>query len=132
MKIAVGTDDKATIRSGHFGKSKYYRIFSVENGEIISEEIRENPFAAQDDSEHHHGRGQNIIRLLKDCNVFMAKSMGMHSVPGLVQKNIQPVIARSSDIRSTVEKYISGDLEEFRCFEAQTKKFVPCGGRKSR
>ncbi|HDZ23578.1 MAG TPA: hypothetical protein ENH70_03450 [Desulfobacteraceae bacterium] len=58
MKIAIGTDDKKTIRKGHFGESAYFAIVEVVNGEIKSKEIRENPRAG---GEGPHGESAKSL-----------------------------------------------------------------------
>ena len=37
MKIAIGTDDKKTIRKGHFGESRYYLVTEILNAQIVGE-----------------------------------------------------------------------------------------------
>ena len=44
MKIAIGTDDKKTIRKGHFGESRYYLVIEIINAQIVGKELRENPY----------------------------------------------------------------------------------------
>jgi len=61
MKIAVGTDDKITIRRAHFGESKYYMIYEILNGQVRSKEFRENPNMSQD--KHVHGQAKKVTNL---------------------------------------------------------------------
>ena len=37
MKLAVATNDKKTICKDHFEVSRYYVVFEILNGEIISD-----------------------------------------------------------------------------------------------
>ncbi len=76
MKIAVGTDDGKTIRKGHFGSSRYYRIVEILNGEIASKELRRNSYVEAENATRHHGQARQILDLLKDCGLFIASSMG--------------------------------------------------------
>ena len=50
MKIAVITDDGKTI-SQHFGRAPYYLVLTIEEGKIVSREMRDkmghNQFSAQ-------------------------------------------------------------------------------------
>ena len=78
MKLAIGTDDKNSIREGHFGESQFYLIYEIRNGEIFSQELRENPFSI--DKNHLHSQAKNIIDLLNDCQIFIGKSMGKKSL----------------------------------------------------
>ena len=129
MKIAVGTDDLSTIRSGHFGESRYYIVFVLENGQIKSQEIKKNPFILKEASEHAHGQAKNIMKLLNDCDVFLARSMGMHSIPKLIQKGKKPVITKINSIDEAIGKLITGQYNDFKCFELETMKFISCDGR---
>ncbi|MHB2148520.1 NifB/NifX family molybdenum-iron cluster-binding protein [Calditrichota bacterium LG25] len=126
MRIAIGTDDLQTIRSGHFGESKYYKIFTVEDGKIVQEEIRENPYVKNED--HEHGQAKNIMQLLKDCDVFLARSMGMHSIPRLVEKGKKPMITRINSIDEAIGRLIGEPYDDFKCFNTQSMKFMPCAG----
>ena len=40
MKVAIVTTDGKTV-SLHFGRSPYYKIFTIENGRVVQEEMRE-------------------------------------------------------------------------------------------
>lgn len=127
MKIAVGTDDLKTIRSGHFGESKYYRIFTIENNQITNEEVRENPYLEKND--HEHGQAKNIMQLLKDCDVFLARSMGMHSMPKLVSKGKKPLITKNQNIDEVIQLLLNQEYHQFKSFDKETGKLVPFDGR---
>ena len=130
MKIAVGSDDLQTIRSGHFGESKYYKVFEVENGKIVGTKVIENPFLKEDNAQQHaHGEAKNIMRLLSDCRIFLAKSMGMHSIPKLVQRGVKPVISQESSIEKAINALIEGNSSLFRCFNPAKGKFETCTER---
>ena len=126
MKIAIATDDLKTIRSGHFGESKYYRIFTIENDRIVHEEVRENPYVKNDD--HEHGQAKNIMQLLKDCDLFLARGMGMHSIPKLLRKGKKPVITKTNDISEALGNLLNKQFAEFKCIDENTMKFIPCHG----
>ncbi len=130
MKIAIGSDDLKTIRRGHFGESKYFMVFDIRNGKRVAEEVRENPFLVKSDADgHHHGEAKNIMKFLNDCHIFIARSMGMHSIPKLVQKGVQPLITKIRDIEQVLETFIAGNTEAFLCFNPQTNKFEICKER---
>ncbi len=128
MKIAVGTDDLENIRSGHFGESRFYKIFTIENGQILRTEVRENPYVLNAEKEHEHGQAKNIMQLLKDCDVFLARSMGLHSIPRLIEKGKKPLITKISRIDAAIGQILSGDWSQFKCFDVQKAKFVTCQG----
>lgn len=64
MKIAVITDDGKTI-SAHFGRARHFMVYTVEEGEILSRDVRDkkghHDFGEHGhDGEHeHHGHGRH-------------------------------------------------------------------------
>ncbi|RLD14680.1 hypothetical protein DRI50_05045 [candidate division KSB1 bacterium] len=130
MKIAIGTDDLKTIRSRHFGESKYFKIFDVRDVKVVETKVIENVYLSQDDgTSHHHGNAKEIMQLLSDCQIFIARSMGMHSIPKLVQKGVQPLITKMTDIEQALAAFLDGAIDSFLCFNPQKKKFEPCKER---
>jgi len=127
MKIAVGTDDKKTIRRHHFGESQCYLIYEIVNGEIYSEELRENPFAMG--KHHEHGQTGNILDLLYDCQIFMGKSMGGKSLIKIVDKNIDAIITTIDDAAEAVNAYLNSKDEYFKYYNGATGKFCECSER---
>jgi len=127
MKIAVGTDDKKTIRRGHFGESQYFLIYEILSGEICGEELRENPFALG--KQHEHGQAKNIMDLLHDCQLFMGRSMGAKSLPKIVGKNVDAIITTMDDIKEAVNAYLNSKDEYFKYYNAKTGKFCECSQR---
>ena len=75
MRIAVATDDGATVRRGHFGDALRYAIY--EDGRLL--ELRENPYTDEklDITEHNDPRKAALIgQLLADCQVLVGSSHG--------------------------------------------------------
>jgi predicted Fe-Mo cluster-binding NifX family protein len=124
MKIAIATDDKKTIRRGHFGESRYYIIYEIMNGEIYAEELRENPYLIG--KQHQHGKAEDIIDLLHDCQLFMGKSMGARSLPKIAKKNIDTIITTLDDIKTTVIAYLNSKNQYFKYYNANAGKFCEC------
>ncbi len=127
MKIAVGTDDKKTIRHGHFGESQYYLIYEILNGEIFSNQIRENPYTAN--KSHEHGQATKIVELLHDCQIFMGRSMGARSLRQIAEKNIEVIITTINDADEAVNFYLDSKDEYFRYYNLEKKKFCECSSR---
>lgn len=126
MKIAVGSDDKKTIRKGHFGESSFYLVFEVLNGEIKTEELRENP---RDMEQNHHGKATDILELLSDCGIFMGRSMGKKSMKKIAEKNIDCIITTTEDINEAVAKFLEGEDEGYQFFDAASGGLLPCSVR---
>ncbi len=131
MKIAVATDDKKTIRKGHFGSSKYFLIFEILNGEIKSEELRENPYADEEHASHHRGKTEKIIELLSDCGLFMAASVGRKSGEIVSQHNIDLIITEKKDVEEAVTNYLDGEDEGYQYWNSELGGFAPCSSRMS-
>ncbi len=129
MKIAVGTDDKRTIRKGHFGESQYYWVIELLNGEIVSKECRQNPNIENKHGPHDHGQAQKIHALLSDCSLFMAKSMGKISMVKLAERQIDCIITIYDHIDLAVAEYLTGKKDAFRYYDARKGALIPCSQR---
>ena len=126
MKIAIGTDDGKTIRKGHFGSSRYYRIVEILNGEISGMELRSNSYVKAENAGGHHGQTGKIIDLLKDCSLFIAGSMGKKSSSEITARHVDCIITKFKTIDLAVSKYLQGENEGFKVYDADSEKFIPC------
>lgn len=127
MKIAVGTDDKKTIRRAHFGESKYYAICEILNGEIHSQEFRENPHVCT--GKHEHGQAKKIMDLLHDSQLIIGRSMGAKSLKQIAEKNIEIIITKLENIEGVVNSYLTSKNEYFKYYDVDTCKFRDCTDR---
>lgn len=127
MKIAVVTDDQTTI-SRHFGRAQFYLVFTVENGQIVLQDLRSKlgheQFQHEEhhhDEEHHHAHGHGygqhsqdkhsrMMANLGDCQVLLAGGMGMGARDSLQRMGITPVLTDLADIQTAVQAYIDGRL----------------------
>ena len=130
MKIAIGTDDKKTIRKGHFGESRYYLVIEILNAQIVSEESRENPYLESGKAKKSHGQPNEIVSLLYDCSLFMARSMGKKSLTEISSRKIDCIFTNIDDIDRAVSLYLDGKLEGFKYYDPDEKKFILCSQRK--
>ena len=127
MKIAIGTDDKITIRRAHFGESKYYLICEILNGEIVSKTIRENPHVCT--GEHAHGQANKIMDLLPDCQLIIGRSMGAKSLEQIAEKKIEVIITKLENIEEAISLYLNSKDEHFKYYNDETGKFCNCADR---
>jgi predicted Fe-Mo cluster-binding NifX family protein len=130
MKIAVGTDDNRTIRKGHFGESHYFRVIEMLNGEIVSQEVRQNPTLESDANRHTHGQAERILELLEDCSLFMARSMGKRSMAKLADQDIDCIISEYDHIDLAVAEYIFGKEDAFQYYDVRKGGLIPCSKRR--
>ncbi len=127
MKIAIGSDDKKTIRRAHFGESKYFMIFEILNGEIHAQEVRTNAHACE--GKHVHGQAGKIIDLLSDCQIFMGRSMGARSLKQIAARNIDVLITSIKNVNEAMTAYLDSKDEYFKYYNAELEKFCECSTR---
>ena len=130
MKIAIGTDDKKTIRKGHFGESRYYLVIEILNAQIVGEESRENPYLEPGKAKKSHGQPEEIVSLLHDCSLFMARSMGKKSLAEISSRKIDCIFTNIENIGQAVSLYLDGKLEDFKYYDPDEKNFILCSQRK--
>jgi predicted Fe-Mo cluster-binding NifX family protein len=130
MKIAIGTDDKKTIRKGHFGESRLYLVIEILNAQIVGKELRENPYLESGKAKKNHGQPEEIVSLLHDCSLFMARSMGKKSLTEISSRKIDCIFTNIDDIDRAVSLYLDGKLEGFKYYDPDEKDFILCSQRK--
>jgi predicted Fe-Mo cluster-binding NifX family protein len=128
MKIAVITDDGKTI-SQHFGRAPYYLVFTIEDGAIVTKELRDkvgHRQFAQEDHEHEsendprgHGFGAHsemkharMIESIQDCGAIIVRGMGRGAYLAMEQANIRPFVTDLADAEQAVRAYMGGTLED--------------------
>lgn len=123
MKIAVVTDDSKTI-SAHFGRAQFYEVISISDSQIVARETRpkaNHKHFAQEHHEHSHGqehgtdpvsqhRHNAMIGAIHDCQVLLARGMGMGAHQSLAASGIRPIITDIVSINEALRKFISGEL----------------------
>ena len=127
MKIAIATDDKITIRKGHFGESRYYLIYEILNGQIFSEELRPNPDVLEE--KHQHGNTERIMELLNDCQIFMAQTMGRKAIKKLAENNIEVIISSVKEAEKAVQFYLDGKDDLFKYYDKEAEALLSCANR---
>jgi predicted Fe-Mo cluster-binding NifX family protein len=127
MKIAAITDDGTTI-SAHFGRARYYKVYTVEDGKIIEHETRDkaghHDFAHEEDHEHEgrhdprgHGFGAgaaqrhaSMIAAITDCEALLVRGMGQGAYIALQEAGIKPVVTEIAPIEEAVRAYLDGTI----------------------
>jgi predicted Fe-Mo cluster-binding NifX family protein len=118
MKIAVATIDGISL-SQHFGQSKGFVVFDVEDSTVRSREFRRN-----EETPHNQGicgsNGENpqgahsnagIFELLNGCSVVLCGGIGGGAVQAMQANEIKPVILpgeRSADDAMVI--FLNGNL----------------------
>lgn len=113
MKIAVVTDDGETITS-HFGMAGLYRVFTIENGKVVTDDTRSKPHHAvhPDHLDVAHAMQHNhddMLAPIRDCQVMLCGGMGSPAYQKAVNTGLE-VILTGGRISDAVQSYLSGTL----------------------
>ena len=131
MKIAAITDDGQTI-SAHFGRARHYLVFTVEDGEIVNQALRDKAGHHTFGGEHEHGdhhhhdhqeheqghgfgpgagrRHAEMLAAIQDCDLLLARGMGRGAQIALQEANIQTILTEIKSIEDAVQAYLKGEL----------------------
>jgi predicted Fe-Mo cluster-binding NifX family protein len=124
MKIAVITDDGQTI-SQHFGRAPYYLVATVENGQIMSRELRDKlghahfanqPHAEGQPGQPHgmdaasHNKHLQMAEVIADCEALLCRGMGMGAYQSMQVRGIRPVVTDIASIDEAVMAYVEGNI----------------------
>jgi predicted Fe-Mo cluster-binding NifX family protein len=122
MKIAAVTEDGVTI-SQHFGRAPYYVVLTVEDGQVMGREQREKVAHGRGAGGHVHVEGQahgfdaasqdthgRMAAPIADCQVLLARWMGMGAYESLQQAGIRPVITTIANIDEAALQAANGTI----------------------
>jgi hypothetical protein len=101
--IALGVDENGQMWEGHYGVSPRYDLYD-HDGNLV--ETRINPYRADGEKEKVHGNPAQIVELLPECNVFIARQMGKPEKAA--ELGIQPVITSETDPHAALAAYLEG------------------------
>jgi len=113
MKIAIASDDSETIAS-HFGRTRGFLIFEVENNHVKNQEYRNNTFTGHarglEGVGHSIDRHGPILKALSDCTAVISHGMGRRIYDDLKQSDIDVIITEETEAKKALELYLSGNL----------------------
>jgi predicted Fe-Mo cluster-binding NifX family protein len=124
MKIAAITEDGKII-SQHFGRAAYYLVATVENGQIVSRELRnklghthfvDQPHAEEQPGQPHgmdaasHNKHLQMAESIADCEALLCRGMGMGAYESMKALGIRPVVTDIAAIDEAVIAYIGGNI----------------------
>jgi len=124
MRIAVPTNDTYTV-SAHFGRTKGFKIFEIEENKIIKSEHRTNDItghAQGNHTEHEHGHEHGeqgshnhshtgIMAALDGCEVVIAGGMGKRLYDDFEKNNIKVFVTKELHIGTAVELFLKDQLD---------------------
>ncbi|GBE27764.1 dinitrogenase iron-molybdenum cofactor [bacterium BMS3Bbin03] len=129
MKIALVTNDGETI-SQHFGRSRYYKIYTVADKKVANTEMRERGtghFAQQPQPVHdephtdpmgRHGYGAAagsrhgmMAAEISDCDILIAGGMGSGAYESFKAAGLEVILTDYDSIEEAVTGYIEGKIK---------------------
>jgi predicted Fe-Mo cluster-binding NifX family protein len=126
-KIAAITDDGRTI-SQHFGRAQYYLVATIENGQIVQQELRDKlghvHISSQPHEEGHaeqpgqghgldpasHDKHVQMASAIADCEALLCRGMGMGAYQSMQQIGVRPVVTDIAAIDEAVKAYLDGAI----------------------
>ncbi|MBN2043842.1 MAG: hypothetical protein JW757_02380 [Anaerolineales bacterium] len=130
MKIAIVTDDGKTI-CPHFGRATKYAVIDIQEGKIISREMRDKAghhSFQQLEEPHNHGNGRQhgagmdahsadkhtqMVQAIMDCSVLLTRGMGSGAKISMEQANIQTYQVNLQDIDEAILALIDGEINQY-------------------
>ncbi|MEJ5240842.1 MAG: NifB/NifX family molybdenum-iron cluster-binding protein [Anaerolineales bacterium] len=112
VRIAAVTEDGERL-SAHFGMAPLYRVFTIENGQIVAEEVRQKPHHLHHPHENGHDQPHfhaDMFAPIGDCQVLLVGGMGEPAYRKALAAGLQ-VILVGGPIREAVMAYLQGTLE---------------------
>ena len=133
MKVAIVTTDGHTV-SQHFGRSPYYKVVTIDDGQVVSEEMRERGtghFARGQRHESHghwhqtgrhegHGFGPEadarhaaMAAEIADCDVLVAGGMGRGAYESFSRAGLNVILTDKANIDDVLTGIIDGTLKNY-------------------
>ena len=129
MKVAIVTTDGQTV-SQHFGRSPYYKVVTIDNGQVVQQEMRERGtghFARgrrHESHEHHHTHGSQghgygpeadvkhaaMAAEIADCDVLVAGGMGRGAYESFARAGLNVILTDMVKIEDVVQGIINGTI----------------------
>jgi hypothetical protein len=85
-----------------------YRVFTVENSQVLSEERRPKPHHAHHPDGQHHDHGHDdMFAPVADCRVLLCGGMGTPAYQKALATGLE-VVLTGGEIGPAVQAYLSG------------------------
>ncbi len=113
IKVSVATDD-GTVVSQHFGQALYFKIYTLDNSEVVAVEMREKAHHSHGDHSQEQEQGihpgQLMVQAISDCQVLICGGMGLPAYSRAVNAGIQVFLTNESSIEAAINAYRYGKL----------------------
>lgn len=115
MKIAIASDDGKNIAS-HFGRTRGFIIYDVENFQIKNKQYLENTFTGHvrglSEEEHHADRHGAILSALRGCQAVISCGMGQRIYSELRANGMEAFIVNETDAEQAINLYLRNALQD--------------------
>lgn len=109
MRIAVSVENNIGLESivaHHFGRCPYFALVEVDQDQIQSVSIIENPFYAS----HQPGQVPGFIKE-QNAEVMLSGGMGGRAIQFFSQFGIETATGASGTVEDTVTRFLDGKLK---------------------
>lgn len=120
-RIAIASNDGENI-SAHFGRTRGFVVYDVDDGTITTHEFRSNTFTGHarglEGAGHQHDRHGPILAALDDCSVVISRGMGRRIFDDLQHNGIEVFVTDEGTVEKALQLYLEGNLidrPEQRC-----------------
>jgi len=115
VALPVLRADENSKLSPHFGRSPYFSIAKIKDGEVIELKFFKNTYIHMH-GHHMHGHGDHsdLFRNLIDSkvNAVIAIHMGHRALIDLLRLGIKVYLGVNGTVRDNLDKFIKGELKE--------------------
>lgn len=108
MRIVVTAENNLGLDSfvcEHFGRSPYFVLVDVEDGQVANASAVANPFY----NDHQPGQVPAFIQS-QNADVMVSGGMGAGAIAYFDQYGIQVATGATGTVRDAVERYLRGEL----------------------
>jgi predicted Fe-Mo cluster-binding NifX family protein len=121
VKLAVPTNDGQTIFA-HFGRAEAFKIFTLDEANIIQSELRgslDNGRSDHEDDHHHdhdehehghHHDHDDKFAMVADCQILLAGGMGQPAHDRLQTMGLTVILTGEKKIQQALRLYQTGEL----------------------
>ncbi len=113
MNVCFPTDDGLAI-SRHFGQAIYFKVFTLENNQVVSVELRPKAHHTHGEhgQEHEQGihPGQLMFQAISDCQVLICGGMGMPAYNRALAAGMEVFLTPQTSIDEALQAYQAGKL----------------------
>ena len=115
MRIAIASDDGQRI-AGHFGRTRGFVIYEIEDGKVINRLYLENDFTGHargmEGVDHSADRHSPILRALNGCTAVISRGMGQRIYVDLKQAGIEAFIVNEDNADQALDLYLKSELQD--------------------